>query len=85
MFRCWLNSFWVANYFYLPYGFVTNELYIRDCGQFGSILVKCLSSEVLIPNSQTTNIKRRLRPIAIILKWDREGLIIRGTSKIRRK
>jgi len=40
---------------------VTNELYIWDCGQFVGILVKCLSSEVLLPNSQTTNIKRGLR------------------------
>jgi len=51
---------------------VTNELYMWDCGQFGIILVKCLTSDVLIPNSQTTNVERHLRPFVIILKHGRK-------------
>ena len=68
LFPSLLNISCVANYVYLMYGFVTNELHMWDCGQFGSILVKCLTSEVLIPNWQTTNVERRLRPISVILK-----------------
>ena len=84
LFPSLLNICWVANYIYLTYGFVTNELYVWDCGQFGSILVKCLTSYVLIPNSQTMNVERRLRRVAIILKPNgKKSLIIRGTLTIR--